>query len=106
MDAQTEQQPLPQVLIVEDEETIVELIRLGLRYEGFQVESCDNGLDAVSAAQRLLPNLVILDLMLPGIDGLEVCRRLRANPTTRDLPILMLTAKDDVHDKILGLETG
>ncbi len=100
------QAPVHKVLIVEDEENIVEFIKLGLRYEGFQVESCDNGIDGVTVAQRLLPSLVILDLMLPGIDGLEVCRRLRSNPTTRDVPVLMLTAKDDVRDKILGLETG
>jgi two-component system response regulator MprA len=101
-----EKQPLPKVLIIEDEENIVELIKLGLKYEGFQVEACADGIESVAAAQRLNPNLVILDLGLPSIDGLEVCRRLRGNPTTRDLPILMLTAKDDVRDKIIGLETG
>lgn len=89
-----EKQPSLKVLVVDDEENIQELIRLGLRYEGFQVESASNGPDGISAAQRLSPDLVILDLMLPGMDGLEVCRRMRANPTTQDVPILMLTAKD------------
>lgn len=101
-----EKQPSLKVLVVDDEENIQELIRLGLRYEGFQVESASNGPDGISAAQRLSPDLVILDLMLPGMDGLEVCRRMRANPTTQDVPILMLTAKDEVHDRVTGLDTG
>ncbi len=101
-----EKQPSLKVLVVDDEENIQELIRLGLRYEGFQVESATDGQEGISAAQRLNPDLVILDLMLPGIDGLEVCRRLRANPTTQDVPILMLTAKDEVRDRVTGLDTG
>src|SRR3984893_19176553 len=85
------------VLVIDDEENIIEFIRLGLRYEGFQVESASQGEQGVSAAQRINPDLIILDVMMPpGIDGLEVCRRLRSNPTTADMPILMLTAKDDV----------
>jgi len=100
--------PSLKVLVIEDEANIIELIKLGLRYEGFQVESTSDGLQGLSAAQRINPDMIILDLGLaPGsIDGLEVCRRLRLNPTTQDVPILMLTAKDDVQDKILGLETG
>ncbi|HLI08480.1 MAG TPA: response regulator transcription factor [Ktedonobacteraceae bacterium] len=101
-----EKQPSLKVLVVDDEENIQELIRLGLRYEGFQVESASDGQEGISAAQRLNPDLVILDLMLPGMDGLEVCRRLRANPTTQDVPILMLTAKDEVRDRVVGLDTG
>ena len=96
------------VLVIEDSENIVELIKLGLRYEGFQVEAASDGLQGLSAAQRISPDLVILDIGLsPGsIDGLEVCSRLRNNPTTQDVPILMLTAKGEVQDKIIGLETG
>lgn len=101
-----EKQPLLKVLVIDDEENIIEFIRLGLRYEGFQVESASDGEQGVTAAQRINPDLVILDVMMPGIDGLEVCRRLRANPTTRDVPILMLTAKDEVRDRIIGLKTG
>jgi DNA-binding response OmpR family regulator len=101
-----DKQPALKVLVVDDEENIQELIRLGLRYEGFQVESASDGSDGISAAQRLNPDLVILDLMLPGMDGLEVCRRLRSNPTTQDIPILMLTAKDEVRDRVVGLDTG
>src|SRR5213080_314142 len=104
-----EQKPdLSKVLVIEDEENIIELIKLGLRYEGFQVEAVSDGLEGISAAQRNNPDMVILDLGLQpgGIDGLEVCRRLRANPTTQDVPILMLTARDEPSDKVLGLETG
>lgn len=94
------------VLVVDDEDNIIELIRLGLRYEGFQVETASDGEQGISLAQRINPDLVILDVMMPKIDGIEVLRRLRANPTTRDIPILMLTAKDEVGDRILGLQTG
>jgi len=99
-----EKKPSLQVLVVDDEENIQELIRLGLRYEGFQVESASNGPDAISAAQRLSPDLIILDLMLPGMDGLEVCRRLRG--AGEQLAILMLTARDAVRDRVTGLEIG
>jgi DNA-binding response OmpR family regulator len=101
-----EKQPPLKVLVIDDAENIIEFIRLGLRYEGFQVESAPEGEQGVTLAQRLNPDLIILDVMMPGMDGLEVCRRLRANPTTSDIPILMLTAKDDVSDRILGLQTG
>ncbi len=101
-----ENKPLLKVLVIDDAENIIEFIRLGLRYEGFQVESAPDGEQGVTAAQRLNPDLIILDVMMPGIDGLEACRRIRSNPTTRDIPILMLTAKDEVSDRILGLQTG
>lgn len=104
--ANQEKQPLSKILVIDDHENIIEFIRLGLRYEGFQVESASDGEQGVTAAQRGNPDLVILDVMMPGINGLEVCRRLRSNPTTRDVPILMLTAKDEVSDRILGLRTG
>src|SRR2546421_2484610 len=101
-----ESQPTLKVLVIDDEENIIELIKLGLKYEGFQVESASDGSEGLAAAQRMDPNVIILDLMLPGMDGLEVCRQLRINPTTRDIPILMLTAKDEVQDRVTGLETG
>ncbi len=104
--ANQEKQPLLKVLVIDDEENIIEFIRLGLRYEGFQVESASDGEQGVNAAQRINPDVIILDVMMPGVDGLEVCRRLRSNPTTIDIPILMLTAKDDVRDRIAGLRTG
>src|SRR3989442_1677125 len=103
-----QEKPTLKVLVIEDEDNIVELIKLGLRYEGFQVEAASDGLEGISAAQRINPDMVILDLGLQpgGIDGLDVCRRLRANPTTQDVPILMLTARDETSDKVLGLQTG
>ncbi len=103
---QPEKQTQQKVLVIDDAETIIELVRLGLRYEGFQVESAPDGEQGITLAQRINPELIILDIMLPGIDGVEVCKRLRSNPTTRDIPILMLTAKDEVHDRIIGLEAG
>jgi two-component system, OmpR family, response regulator MprA len=101
-----ENPPGATVLVIDDQENIIEFIKLGLKYEGFLVESAADGLQGLASAQRLNPGLIILDLMLPGMDGLEVCRRLRNNPITQDIPILMLTAKDDVRDRITGLDTG
>jgi len=101
-----EKQPLQKVLVIDDEENIIEFVKLGLRYEGFQVESASEGEQGITLAQRINPELIILDVMMPGIDGIEVCQRLRENPTTRDIPILMLTAKDAVQDRIFGLDAG
>jgi DNA-binding response OmpR family regulator len=101
-----EQSPALTVLVVDDQENIIEFIKLGLKYEGFRVESAMDGPQGLAAAQRINPDLIILDVLLPGMDGLEVCRNLRQNPTTKDIPILMLTAKDDVRDRIAGLDTG
>lgn len=101
-----QEKPQLKVLVIDDEDNIIELIRLGLRYEKFHVEVASNGEQGLTLAQRISPDLVILDVMMPSIDGLEVCRRLRSNPTTKDVAILMLTAKDEVGDRILGLQTG
>ena len=105
---QTHQDNQPQrtALVIDDEENIVEFIKLGLRYEGFQVEAASDGEQGITAAQRVNPEIIILDLMMPGIDGIEVCKRLRDNPITRDIPILMLTARDEVRDRIIGLDAG
>jgi two-component system, OmpR family, response regulator MprA len=104
--ATPEEHPPVTVLVVDDDANITELISLGLKYEGFQVESTSTGADGLVAAQRLNPALIILDILLPDLDGLEVLNRLRSNPTTRDIPILMLTAKDDVRDRVTGLQQG
>src|SRR5689334_15697378 len=96
----------PKVLVIDDEQGIVDFIRLGMRYEGFRVEDASNGISGLDLAQRLRPDAIILDIMLPGIDGLEVCRRLRESEATSDVPILMLTAKDEVRDRVTGLEVG
>ena len=103
--ADQERQSL-KALVIDDEKTIIEFIELGLRYEGFQVEAARDGQEGLTLAQRSNPDIIILDLMMPGMDGLEVCRRLRSNPVTQDLPVLMLTAKDDVRDRVTGLDAG
>lgn len=91
------------VLIVEDEKPIAELVRFNLEKEGFQVETCYDGQDALRRVQADPPHLVILDLMLPGLDGLAVCREIRK---TSQVPILMLTARADEVDRVVGLELG
>jgi len=91
------------ILLVEDEENIASLVSLYLRNDGYTVEHVGDGVSAIAAADRLKPSLVILDVMLPGMDGLEVCRRLRA---TSKIPIIMLTARDGEVDRVLGLELG
>ena len=94
------------VLVIDDEESIIDLIKLGLKYEGFEVVAASDGEEGVAAAQRTNPIFIILDWMLPDMDGLEVCRRLRSNPTTHNIPILLLTAKDEVGSRVEGLNTG
>jgi len=91
------------VLVIEDDAKIVELLRLYLEREGFRVESAADGQAGLEAFERARPDAVILDLMLPRLDGIEVCRRLRA---TSEVPILMLTARVDEVDKLLGLSLG
>ncbi len=91
------------VLIIEDDVHISSFLRRGLLYEGYQVEVAPDGETGLAAARDRPPDAVILDLMLPGIDGMEVCRRLRA---ASDIPILILTAKDAVPDRVAGLNAG
>jgi len=91
------------VLVVEDEPTIAESVAARLRAEGFEVQIAADGHRALDAAAEHQPDLVVLDLMLPGLDGLEVCRRLQA---TRPVPVLMLTARDDETDVLVGLGVG
>jgi len=91
------------ILVVDDEKHIVELAKLYLENEGYTVESAYNGREALEKARSLRPALIVLDLMLPEVDGFEVCRRIRKE---RDTPILMLTARSDDVDKIVGLELG
>ena len=91
------------ILVVDDEKHIVELARLYLEKEGYRVEDAGDGAEALAKVKSLQPALVVLDLMLPEIDGWEVCRRVRRES---DVPIIMLTARDDDVDKIVGLEMG
>ncbi len=95
--------PMSHILIVEDETEIAGYLRRGLVFEGFSVEIAANGVAALAAARERPPDLVVLDIMLPGVDGLEVARRLR---TASDVPIIMLTARDAVPDRVAGLEAG
>lgn len=94
------------ILVVEDEKDIRELVRFHLEQEGYAVREADSGEGALKQIGAERPALVILDLMLPGTDGLEVCRRLRAAEVTRSLPIIMLTARAEEVDRVLGLELG
>src|SRR5438093_6886727 len=92
------------ILLVEDEQSIASLVSLYLSNEGYAVEHIADGSQALAAVERVRPSLVILDVMLPGMDGVEICRRLRR--TSEDLPIMMLTARDTEVDRVLGLELG
>jgi phosphate regulon transcriptional regulator PhoB len=95
-----------EVLVVEDEPDIRRLVVLHLESDGFRCRTAANGLDALREAKANVPDLVVLDLMLPGLDGLEVCRRLRGDASTAGVPIIMLTAKSDEVDRVVGLEVG
>jgi two-component system, OmpR family, response regulator len=92
------------VLVVDDEANIAELISMALRYEGFEVRAAHTGTKAVSAAKEFRPDAVVLDIMLPDFDGLEVLRRMRA--TEPDVPVVFLTARDAVEDRVAGLTAG
>src|SRR4051812_3083413 len=94
------------ILIAEDEQDVLNLLATNLKAAGFQVIKAEDGESALEQARNALPSLVILDLMLPGMSGLEVCRVLKAEPDTRRIPILMLTAKAEEVDRIVGLELG
>lgn len=94
------------VLIVEDEPDIAELVSYNLNKEGYETTSASDGEEALRLVRKTSFDLVILDLMLPGIQGLDLCRIIRNDPATSRLPIIMLTAKAEEHDRVLGLETG
>ena len=91
------------ILVIEDDEAIVKVLRRGLAYEGYQVDTALDGESGLVLARDHHPDLVVLDWMLPGMDGLEVCQRLRAGG---GIPVLMLTAKDTLQDRIMGLDAG
>ncbi len=94
------------ILIVEDEKDIIKMLRYNLEKEGFKVIDARDGEDAMDSAVRQQPNLILLDLMLPGMDGLEVCKALKKESKTNPIPIIMLTAKSQESDKVVGLELG
>jgi two-component system phosphate regulon response regulator PhoB len=96
----------PRILVIEDEPDIVEVLTYNLTREGYQVLSAKDGEEGLRKARQENPSLVLLDLMLPGIDGVELCRRLKADQATRAIPIIMVTAKGDESDVVLGLGLG
>ena len=98
--------PSQTILIVEDERDIVELIAYNLEREGYKVEFESSGEEGLRKAKAILPDLIVLDIMLPGLNGLDVCRALRSDQTTRSLPIILLTARDEEIDIVTGLEVG
>src|SRR5579864_7782143 len=94
------------VLVVDDVELNVKLLAAKLASEYFEVVSADNGAGALAMAEAELPDIILLDVMMPRMDGFEVCRRLKANPRTADLPVVMVTALSDVANRLRGLEAG
>ncbi|NMB27480.1 MAG: response regulator transcription factor [Tissierellia bacterium] len=94
------------VLVVDDEKNIVELIQMNLETSGFQVIPAYTGKEALEKTISLSPDLILLDLMLPDIDGFEVCRMIKTNEETKDIPIIMITAKSEETDKVIGLGLG
>ena len=93
----------PYILLVDDDPNISRLVQLYLEKEGFEVKTADRGDDALAMFRKMPPDLMLLDVMLPGMDGWQVCRTIRK---TSSIPIIMLTAKDETFDKVLGLELG
>ena len=94
------------ILLIEDDSDIAELVQYNLEREGYRVHVSGDGELGLKQALQLRPDMIVLDLMLPGLDGLTVCRRLKASPQTQDVPILMLSAKGEESDVVIGLEMG
>jgi two-component system phosphate regulon response regulator PhoB len=96
----------PRLMIVEDDEPLVQLLRYNFEAAGYAVETVMHGDEAETRLRESLPDLLILDWMLPGLSGIELCRRLRQKPATRTLPLIMLTARSEEADRVRGFETG
>jgi two-component system, OmpR family, alkaline phosphatase synthesis response regulator PhoP len=94
------------ILVVDDEKDLLELIEYNLGKEGYKVLTAENGIDALKAARKEPPSLIVLDIMLPGMQGLEVLRELKKRPDSQNIPVILLTAKSEELDKVLGLELG
>jgi len=97
---------MAKILVVEDMDSVVDLLRTLLQREGFGVAVAQDGLEALDAVRSVKPDLVLLDLILPGLDGLEVLRRIKQDPITSHLPVIVLSGKDEERDKVIGLEFG
>ena len=98
--------PDKRILVVEDEEDILELVSFNLKKKGYQVKGVTSGEEALQEARLNIPSLIILDLMLPGVNGFDVCKSLKVDPKTKAVPIVMLTARSEEADIIIGLELG
>lgn len=96
----------PLVLLVEDEAALAAMLRYNLERQGFRVEEAGDGQEALHRLAEIAPDLVLLDWMLPGVSGLEVCRQMRRRPRTRDVPVIMVTARAEDQDAVRGLDTG
>ena len=96
----------PSVLVVEDETAQLEVLTYNLEAEGFRVTKADNGDEALLLVDETNPDIILLDWMLPGVSGIEICRRLKASSNTRNVPVIMLSARSEEVDKVRGLETG
>ncbi len=94
------------ILVVDDEKDLLELVEYNLVKEGYKVSAAENGVDALKIARKDSPSLIVLDIMLPGMQGLEVLRELKKKPESQDIPVILLTAKGGELDKVLGLELG
>jgi DNA-binding response OmpR family regulator len=97
---------LTRILAVDDEPHILKLVSFSLSSKGFDVIEASDGLTAVEIAEREQPDLILLDVMMPVLDGYEACRRLKANPATHDIPVVMLSAKSQKAEQAIGLEAG
>ena len=98
--------PKPKILIIEDERSLIDILSYNLSREGFDVISASDGTEGLRRAQTSAPDVIVLDLMLPGIDGLQICRQLRSDPKTQGIRIVMLTAKSEEVDEIVGFNMG
>jgi len=98
--------PKAKVLVIEDDRSLIEVLSYNLKAAGYEVLVATDGQDGLLKAETKSPQIIVLDLMLPVVDGLDVCRRLRASPSTRDIPIIMLTAKAEESDEIVGFSLG
>src|SRR6201981_928560 len=94
------------IMVVEDEDALTTLLRYNLETEGYDVETVARGDDADTRLKERVPDLIVLDWMLPGLSGIELCRRLRTRPETQELPIIMLTARGEESERVRGLKTG
>lgn len=97
---------LPKVLVVDDEQDILELIRHSLAKEGFEVHVAANGAQAIEQARKVKPEIIIMDVMMPVMDGMEACRQLKDNPDTKNIPVIFLTARSEEFAELAGFEAG